>query len=192
MKRWQQAVLAVAVAVLTPVANAHTFGAYGAGFAAGAAHPFTGLDHLAAMVAVGLWAAQLGGNAVLRVPAAFVATMGVGAAAAVFGVSLPGVEAGIGASVLVLGLLIAFATRLPTAAGMLLVGAFAVFHGHAHGSELPGTALPWLYAAGFMLATGALHAVGVCAGRALRRRTVWLVRANGAALAAGGIVLLMT
>lgn len=184
--------MAVAVFSLLPAAYAHSFGAdSGAGFVVGFAHPFLGLDHLAAMVAVGLWAAQRGGDGAWRVPLAFVAMMVVGAALAFAGAGLPAVEAGIGASVLVLGLLLAAAVRLPALAAMALIGAFAVFHGYAHAAELPLTASPWLYAAGFLLATAILHATGWYTGRALRAELHWATRAAGLALAGGGVWMLM-
>jgi urease accessory protein len=171
-------------------AQAHTFGAYGAGFAAGVAHPFIGLDHLAAMLAVGLWAAQLGGVALWRVPAAFVVMMAAGAGLAFIGVAFPSVETGIASSLLVLGLLVGFAAHLPTAAGMLLTGVFALFHGYAHGAELPQAATPLGYALGFLLASVTLHGLGLFAGRMLHGRAAWLLRAAGAVIAAGGLALL--
>jgi len=171
-------------------AQAHFVNAQGAGFAAGAAHPFLGLDHLAAMFAVGLWSAQLGGKALWRVPATFVVMMAVGAGLAYGGVGLPSAETGIAASLLVLGLLIATAARLPEATGMMLVGVFALFHGHVHGAELPEAAEPVSYALGFLMSTAALHALGLLSGLTLRGRGVWLVRALGAVIAGGGLVLL--
>jgi len=180
--------LAIGAALASQPAAAHTFGAGGAGFATGFAHPLVGLDHLSAMIAVGLWAAQLGGRALWQAPAAFVVTLAAGAGLAVLGVGLPAVEPGIMASVLVLGLLIAFTVRLRPAAAMALVGAFALFHGHAHGAEMPEAANPFLYAGGFALATALLHGVGVglgwAAGRALLPA---LARAAGAAFAAAGL-----
>ena len=171
-------------------AQAHFVNAQGAGFTAGAAHPFLGLDHLAAMFAVGLWSAQLGGKALWRVPATFVVMMAVGAGLAYGGVGLPSAETGIAASLLVLGLLIATAARLPEATGMMLVGVFALFHGHVHGAELPEAAEPVSYALGFLMSTAALHALGLLSGLTLRGRGVWLVRALGAVIAGGGLVLL--
>lgn len=129
-----------AALLLSAGAQAHTFGASGGGLVEGFVHPFGGPDHLLAMLAVGLWAAQLGGRARRAVPAAFVAMMAAGGVLALGGVALPGVEQGVAVSVLVLGLLIAAATRVPVPFGMLLVGVFALFHGHAHGGEMPGQA----------------------------------------------------
>lgn len=180
--------LLVASLVLTSgSALAHSFGAQGAGFAAGFGHPLLGLDHLLAMIAVGLWASQLGGRAVWRVPAAFVMALALGALLAVLGMSLPAVEPGIMASMLVVGLLIAFAVRLPTAAGMAIVALFALCHGHAHGAEMPVAAQPVLYGLGFVLASALLHGAGVGLGLTMARlATPRLTRAAGAAVALAG------
>jgi urease accessory protein len=169
-----------------PAVFAHTFGAHGAGFAEGLAHPLLGADHVLAMVAVGLWAAHLGGRAVWRVPAAFLAAMMVGA-----GLAYPwaGVEAGVGASVLALGLLLAFAPRWPESLAVLAVALFGVFHGSAHGLEMPQAASPVAYGLGFLSATAALHGLGVGLGLSwLRGR--WARRAGGAAIAALGLWML--
>lgn len=133
---------------------------------AGLTHPLFGLDHILAMVAVGLWATMLGGRAVWIVPAAFVGTMIVGFCLAMAGVGLPFVEPVILASVVVLGLVIAASVELPATAGAVLVGAFALFHGHAHGAEL-GTATAMSYLAGFAVATTLLHGAGIAIGLAL-------------------------
>src|SRR5579883_978366 len=139
----------LALLALVPVlASAHP-GHGTHGFASGFSHPLLGLDHILAMVAVGLWAAQLGGRSLWAVPATFVGVMSVGGMLGLLGVPLPMVEAGILASVLILGLFIATAVRLPLAASMLLVGAFALFHGHAHGTEIPATASGLTYGLGF-------------------------------------------
>ncbi|HLB79047.1 MAG TPA: HupE/UreJ family protein, partial [Dongiaceae bacterium] len=142
--------LALAVAVVAALlsvssaALAHTFGAAGAGFTAGLMHPFGGLDHLLAMLAVGLWAAQQRGRAAWALSGAFVVAMAAGAALALAGVALPAVEAGLAASVLVVGLVVAAALRPSPAAAGALAGLFALWHGHAHGGELPMAASPWL------------------------------------------------
>lgn len=176
----------VSIAVLTGLfassAQAHV-GVHGAGLTAGMMHPFSGLDHMLAMIAVGAWAAQQGGGARWAVPLAFVAMMAAGSAWGGLGGWLPGMESGIAASVLVLGLLIAFSTRLPVAAGMALVGGFALFHGYAHGAEMPAVAGPWLYAIGFLLSTLLLHAAGLA-------MQGWLVRLGGAGLALAGMWML--
>jgi urease accessory protein len=170
-------------------AMAHTPGATEAGFAAGFAHPLFGLDHLLAMIAVGLWASQLGGRALWLVPTSFVGVMAAGAALGTIA-ALPAVELGIIGSLVVLGALVAFAARLPLAAVAAIVGAFALFHGHAHGAEMPATASA-LYAFGFVAATALLHGIGVVAGLYSRSTAAWLVRASGAAVAATGLVLLI-
>lgn len=171
-------------------AQAHPLGAHGAGFAAGIAHPFLGSDHLAAMIAVGLWAAQLGGAARWRVPLTFIAMLAVGAGLAFAGMPFPAVQTGIAASLLVLGLLIGSAARVPESAGVLLIAGFALFHGHAHGAELPQAAGPFGYALGFITATAALHAFGLLAGVVLHARGAWLLRATGVVIAGSGLVLL--
>jgi urease accessory protein len=131
---------------------------------AGALHPLTGADHLAAMVAVGLWAAALGGRAALAVPATFLAVLTIGAVFAWTGLALPAVEPMIAVSVAVLGLATAFAVRLPTGLAAALVGLFALFHGHAHGAEMPTMAEPIVYGLGFLLATAVLHGAGLALG----------------------------
>jgi len=149
-----------------------------------------GLDHVLAMVAVGLWAAQIGGRSRWALPAAFVALMTAGGALGMAGVHLPMVETGILLSVLVLGAVIAAALRPPMAVGMALVGMFALFHGHAHGSEIPAAASGIAYATGFILATAALHGCGVGLGMlAQRRMTLLPVRMAGAAIAVAGLCL---
>lgn len=194
MKRVYQILTALAALLAANAAQAHIISAQGGGFAAGFAHPFSGLDHLLAMVAVGLWAAQLGGRARWIVPLAFMGAMAAGAGLALAGVRLPAVETGIASSVMILGLLIAIAARLPTVTSAVLVGAFAVFHGHAHGTELPQAASEALYGAGFLLATGMLHATGLGLGAALQRRleSAWLRALGGGIAAIGAVMWAMT
>lgn len=182
--------LAAAVLLGAPVAEAHLVGEHGAGFEAGVLHPLSGLDHLLAMIAVGIWAAQLGGRAIWAVPSAFVGCMAVGGLLAVTGTALPMVEPGILGSVLLFGLLIATAARVPTVLGMAIVGLFALFHGHAHGTELPEAANPAAYALGFVLATSFLHAVGL--GLALMIGRVApkpVLRVVGGSIAAAGLAM---
>lgn len=187
MRRW--ALAFGAVAVLSGQAWAHP-GHVAPSFAGGLAHPVTGLDHVLAMLAVGVWAAQSGGRARWALPAVFVGVMGVGGAVGMAGVGLPGVEAGIAASVVVLGLLVACAARWSVAAAAPLVGAFAFFHGHAHGTELPAAASGTAYAAGFVVATALLHAAGLWLGHvAASRGHARLLRAAGAAVALVGAVV---
>lgn len=163
-------------------------GGVGGGFAGGALHPLAGLDHLLAMLAVGLWAAQLGGRALWGVPLAFLAALAAGAGLAWAGVALPAVEPGILASLVVIGLLVAFAVRMPAALGAGLVAVFALLHGHAHGAEMPTAAAPALYALGFLAATALLHLGGLAAGRLLPHG-LYAVRTAGAAVAAAGGLL---
>ncbi len=184
-----RSVLFVCVAVagiLVPFgASAHILKEAG-GWTAGISHPLFGPDHLLAMLAVGFWAAQMGGRALWAVPLTFVSMMGGGALLAVAGIPLPSVESGVAASVLALGLLVAFAIRLPLAAGMTLAGAFALFHGHSHGTELPAMASPWIYATGFLTATGLLHVTGIAFARVLDGNRL---RIAGACIALAGAAL---
>jgi len=180
---------ATAALLFAPGCLAHTFGAHGAGFADGLAHPFLGLDHLLAMLAVGFWAARLGGPALWRVPVAFLMAMSVGAGLAGPALDLPWLEAGIGGSVLALGLLVAFAPRLSGWLSLSLVALFALFHGFAHGLEMPEAASPWGYGLGFLLATASLHFAGVLLGLALGRFRLAALAA-GSAIAATGLLLL--
>lgn len=160
------------------------------GFVHGMGHPLGGLDHILAMVAVGLWAAQLGGRAFYLVPLSFAGIMVLGGALGMSGVPVPFVEQGIMSSVLILGLLIAAAVRVPLGMGILLVGCFAIFHGYAHGAEMPPDSSGLGYAAGFVLATAALHGagmvLGVMMGRLAQPR---LIRVAGAAIVAAGLFL---
>ncbi|WP_026380476.1 HupE/UreJ family protein [Afifella pfennigii] len=186
------ALSAAAFFAATAPAFAHLNPGEHGSFAAGLSHPLFGLDHILAMVAVGLWAAMLGGRALFAVPAAFVGTMIAGFLLALFGLSLPFVEPVILASVVVLGLIVAMAVRLPAAAGAVLVGAFALFHGYAHGTEL-GAASALSYLLGFALATAGLHAAGIGIGLVLgggrSRPGIALARGLGGATAAAGIAL---
>ncbi len=134
------------------------------GFLSGLLHPVLGFDHLLAMVAVGLLSVQLGSRAVWVVPAAFVAFLAIGGGMGLLEIALPQVEGAIALSVLALGLAIALKATMPMILAMLFVGFFAIFHGHAHGAEIPRLATPLLYVAGFMIASAALHALGVGLG----------------------------
>jgi urease accessory protein len=159
-------------------------------FKAGLAHPFSGWDHLLAMIAVGLWAAQLGGRARWLVPAAFVGVMVLGAGLGHNGWSFSGAEQAIAVSVLALGLLVAAAARLPLTASMTVVGVFALFHGLAHGAEMPAGAAGLDYGAGFVLATLALHLAGVGLGLFSARTANLVARTSGAAIALAGAAML--
>jgi urease accessory protein len=176
----------------TGAAEAHTGHEHAVSFAAGFAHPWSGLDHMLAMVAVGLWAGLNGGRALWAWPLAFVTVMVGGGVLGTVGAPMPMVESGILASVIVLGLLVLAATRPPLALGAVLVGAFALLHGHAHGAELPAQATAISYAGGFALGTALLHAVGLGVAIAGGERTPLLVRGAGALVAAGGVALALT
>lgn len=184
--------LAVLAAVLAAgPAAAHGGLGQGSGFAAGFLHPMLGADHVVAMVAVGLWGAVLGRPALWLLPVIFPLVMAAGGAAGVLGLPLPAVEAGIAASAIVLGAMVALALRPPLWVAGLLVGVFAVFHGHAHGTELPAAADPAAFAMGFVIATGILHLIGIAFGALVR----WpagaaLVRAGGGLVSLAGIAFL--
>lgn len=183
--------LAVASALLLSptLAFAHP-GHDHAGLMSGLAHPVFGLDHLLAMLAVGLWAAQQTGKARWALPLTFVATMLVGGLLGFAGIEMPLMETGIAGSVLALGLLVALAVRPPVAVAAALTALFALSHGVAHGLELPALSSPWGYAAGFVAATAMLHAVGYMVARNLPQVAVPLVRIAGAASALTGAWLL--
>jgi urease accessory protein len=185
--------ITLALAALSATAApafAHLDPAEHGSFMAGLSHPVFGLDHILVMLAVGLWAAQMGGKALWRVPAAFVATMAVGFGLAVSGFALPFVEPAILASVVALGLLVAMAVRLDTTVSMAVVAVFALFHGHAHGGEL-GAAGALTFGAGFVAATAALHVAGIALGLGIARRSGGAVAARilGGLTAFAGLVL---
>jgi len=162
-------------------------------FTEGLLHPFSGIDHVLAMVAVGLWASQLGGRALWLLPLTFPAVMAVGAALGLSGVTLPWIEIGIAGSVMVLGAVVALALRPSLAISMPLIGAFALLHGYSHGIELPASASALSYGVGFIVATLALHAVGIATGLIAGRLPVRsAARTAGGAIAALGVVLLVT
>ena len=146
---------------LPSLAHAHVGMGEASGWVHGLVHPFSGLDHLCAMIAVGLWAAQIGGRAIWRVPLTFVSVMALGGVLGMAAVPVPFIETGIIMSLLVLGLLIAAAVRLPLLASAAIVGVFAIFHGYAHGTEMPQSTSGLGYALGFMLATASLHGMGI-------------------------------
>ena len=194
MKRTPKLAATLVVALLPMIAGpalAHTGDGYQGGFVSGFTHPILGWDHVAAMVAVGLWGAFLGRPAIWLLPIVFPMVMAVGAALGVLGVPVPEVETGIALSAVVLGLMIVLAAKPPLWVSALLVGAFAVFHGHAHGTELPSTANAFAYAVGFVLSTGLLHILGVAFGLLTR----WpagrvAVRTAGGAISLAGVAFL--
>ena len=178
---------AAALAVAGP-ASAHMGTGLAGGFGAGFAHPFAGMDHLLAMVAVGLWGAILGRPLVIVLPVVFPAMMAGGAIFGMFGGPLPPVEVGVALSALVLGACIALAVRAPVWLAVSMVAAFALFHGYAHGRELPSAADPVGYSAGFVLATGMLHLAGVGIGAASARPSgLAVTRGLGAFVAMAGV-----
>jgi urease accessory protein len=190
--RWRAAWLIAAAAILLPeIALAHEGGVAG-GLVSGFTHPIFGLDHVAAMVAVGLWGAFLGQPAIWLLPVVFPLVMAFGGLLGISGVPVPAVEAGIAASALALGAMVALALRPPLWVAALLVGAFAIFHGHAHGTELPQAANPLAYGAGFVIATGLLHLSGIALGLLARWPAgVRAVRVGGGAIACAGIYFLV-
>ncbi|MEO0442540.1 MAG: HupE/UreJ family protein [Pseudomonadota bacterium] len=166
--------LALVLGLLLPnMVLAHEF-AQGSGFIAGLSHPVLGFDHLLAMISVGILSAQIGGKAIWTVPSAFVGLMLIGGILGIQGIPLFSVELGIALSVLALGIAIAAEKKLSIMLAMIFVGFFALFHGHAHGTEMPNLATPLLYALGFVLGTGGIHLAGVFIG-------IFSKRINGAA-----------
>lgn len=174
-------------------AMAHTGVAAASSVTAGMFHPISGLDHILAMVAVGILAAQQGGRALWWVPASFVALMAGGGVLGVYGAEVPFVEQGILGSVIILGAVVAWGGKFPVAAVMTLVGGLAVFHGHAHGTEMPLNASGVAYSLGFIAVTSALHAVGVglCIAlhKYLEKSATLAARASGAGIALAGAAL---
>ena len=188
------AAAAAALLALSGAALAHSDAGAASSFAHGLVHPIGGIDHVLAMVAVGLYAALLGGRALWLVPATFVGAMAIGGALGMAGLALPHGEAGIALSVIALGLAVALRISLPVLLATALAGLFAIFHGHAHGTEMPD-ASGLAYAAGFVLATALLHGVGIALGvgsERLSERGGWRAAqaAGGAMALAGGAMLL--
>ena len=173
-------------------ALAHQRGGEAAGFLAGLAHPVSGWDHILAMIAVGLWGAQLGPPAVWLLPVTFPMVMALGGTLGLLGVKIPGIEIGIALSAIGLGAAVLFEARPKLALAAALVGFFAIFHGHAHGTELPPGANGLLYSIGFVIATGTLHATGIGIGLVHR----WpagkvALRAAGAVVTLAGVFFLL-
>ena len=182
------------LALTTGAALAHPHHHHGeaAGFLPGFLHPLTGLDHILAMVAVGIWAALIGGRALIAWPVAFVMTMAVAALAGMAYGGISVMEIGIALSVVALGLAVALRVRAPLVLGGAVIGLFAIFHGYAHGAELPAATGALGYIAGFALATALLHAVGLALGFLIGRSPgIWASRVAGAGVAAIGMVLLV-
>jgi urease accessory protein len=181
----------VTLLIASTAAYAHTGVGDTSGFIHGFTHPISGIDHILAMVAVGLFAAHLGG--LWLVPLSFVSMMVVGSVFGIAGVNLPFVEIGIGLSVIVLGFAVAFGFHTPNVAAMILVGFFAIFHGHTHGAEMPESVSGLQYAFGFVAATATLHASGIGMGFLIGRMgetSARILRATGSAMALAGIAIL--
>jgi urease accessory protein len=189
----KRAFLAALLVLAGSPAFAHVGVGATASFAAGIAHPLTGLDHVAVMITVGLWAALKGRRALWVWPATFVGVMLIGGALGMAHVPMPFVEPGILASLVVLGLMVALAVDLPVAAGAAIVGVFALLHGHAHGSEVAENIDGIEYMAGFALATATLHAIGIVFALSMQRAALRpVIRVAGAACAVLGIALGLT
>jgi urease accessory protein len=187
MKFFNTFAIVVAFTLFSDVALAHQGGVIG-GFTSGFTHPILGWDHVIAMVAVGLWGAFLGMPAIWVLPVVFPLVMAFGGALGVMGVPVPSIETGIAVSSIVLGLMVAFAVRPPIWIAAVIVGAFAIFHGHAHGTELPGAANPITYSLGFVIATGMLHLLGIAFGLLVRWPLGKLaVRTGGGVIAMLGV-----
>jgi urease accessory protein len=188
--RW---LLVAALVLLCPRASfAHVETGSATGFVNGFLHPISGWDHVLAMIAVGLWGAQLGPPALWLLPVTFPMVMAFGGMLGLMGVAIPGVELGIAVSAIILGVMVLREARPPLAVAAVIVGIFAVFHGHAHGTELPEGASGLLYSIGFVVATGCLHGVGIGIGAAHR----WpagraALKAAGAIVAVAGIGFLV-
>jgi urease accessory protein len=185
--------LAVLLAMM-PLAPAlaHTGTGAGAGLESGFLHPITGLDHLVAMVAVGLWGAQLGNPAIWVLPITFPLVMALGGVMGVMGLEVPLPEIIIAVSGIALGLAVALQARPPIWIAAVLVGVFAIFHGYAHGKELPEAADPLAYGVGFVVATGLLHLCGILIGVLIRWPIgAWVIRAGGAAISCVGAYFLL-
>jgi urease accessory protein len=172
-------------------AHAHILGDTSGGFVSGFEHPISGLDHIVAMVSVGLWGAQLGAPAIWLLPVTFPIVMAFGGMLGLMGVPLPGTEIGIALSAIGLGAVVATEARPPLWAAALLVAFFAIFHGHAHGTELPPDESGVLYSIGFVIATGLLHLTGIAIGLIHRWKAGEVaLRFGGAGVAAVGCIFL--
>ncbi len=186
-----QAMALLLLALAPSAAHAHTQSGEAGGFISGFQHPISGWDHILAMVAVGIWGAQLGAPAIWALPVTFPMVMAFGGVMALLGIPLPGVEIGIAVSALVLGAMVLADKRPPLWAAAIIVAVFALFHGHAHGTELPAGQSGLLYSMGFVIATGCLHLTGVGLGFIHRWAAGQVVlRVAGAFVAMGGVYFL--
>ena len=192
-KEGQRILIALlAIVLLAPVsAWAHVESGQAGGFLSGISHPVSGLDHVLAMVAVGLWGAQLGAPAMWMLPVAFPMMMAFGGMLGLMGIPVPGIEVGIAVSGIVLGALILVEKKMPLFAALLIVAFFAIFHGHAHGTELEAGQNAMLYSLGFVLCTGTLHGLGIAMGLVHRWSFGRLaLRGAGSIVMAGGLFFL--
>ena len=190
--RARAAALSLYLVTLAQSAQAHIVGGEATGFLSGVLHPISGADHILAMVSVGLWGAELGAPAIWILPVTFPMMMAFGGLLGFLGVPLPGTEIGIALSMVVLGVAVAMAWRPPLPVVMAIVAVFAVFHGHAHGTELPGGESALLYSLGFVVATGFLHLVGIATG--LIYRWGWgqsALRLAGSGVSLAGVLFLV-
>ena len=189
--RLHKAVLLCILLLWPTIAYAHLLGDEAGGFVSGFKHPISGLDHVVAMVSVGLWGAQLGAPAIWLLPVAFPMVMAFGGMLGLMGVPLPGTEIGIALSAIGLGGAVATEAQPPLWIAALLVGFFAIFHGHAHGTELPADENGVLYSIGFVVATGLLHLTGVGIGLIHRWKPGQLIlRTGGVGVTIAGAVFL--
>ncbi len=183
----------LALATMPAAAQAHILQGQAGGFLHGFEHPLSGVDHMLAMFCVGLWGAQMGGRAVWSLPIAFPLVMVVGGMLGIAGVPLPAVESGIALSIIVLGASIALLWRPPEWLALAVIGVFAIFHGYAHGAELPNATDPADYAIGFVVATGLIHIAGIAVGLLFQRvRAGELSRALGGLIGLGGLYFLVS
>ena len=193
MRRWilLPSLSLIFVLSAAPAALAHSADGLAGGFVSGLTHPIFGWDHVVAMVAVGLWGAVLGRPAIWILPIVFPLVMSLGAVLGIAGVDVPFIEIGIALSGIVLGLMVVFLVRAPMAVAAVLVAVFAIFHGHAHGTELPAATNPVAYAVGFVIATGLLHLAGILFGTLMASETGKLaVRAGGGVISLVGAAFL--
>ncbi len=191
-----KSMLPLCMGILTMIyardAYAHAETGVAGGLLSGFLHPVFGVDHLIAMVAVGLWGAQLGSPAIWILPITFPVVMACGALLGVAGVPVPAIEEGVSASAIILGLMIAFALKPPFWAAAMLVAAFAVFHGYAHGAELPAAVNPMAYGVGFVVSTGLLHLCGILLGILIRwPMGAMAIRVSGGSIAVAGAYFLV-
>ena len=187
-RKFSAIAIAIIFFIFSSVASAHETAGVTGGFISGFLHPLFGWDHIAAMVAVGLWGAFLGNPAIWILPVVFPLVMAFGGALGVVGIPIPAVETGIAASALVLGIMVAFKVRPPIWVAAVIVGAFSIFHGHAHGTELPNAANPLSYSVGFVISTGLLHMFGIVFGLLVKWPAGKIaVQAGGGLIALAGV-----